>query len=70
MKNFYQFEPEVSINEKNIIFFDDKGSILQFDENSNLVWKKNYYSKSEKKLKPILQFSNNKEFLFGILVGL
>ena len=63
IKNFYQFEPEVSINEKNIIFFDDKGSILQFDENSNLVWKKNYYTKSEKKLKPILQFSNNKEFL-------
>ena len=63
IKNFYQFEPEVSIYKKNIIFFDDKGSILQFDENSNLVWKKNYYTKSEKKLKPILQFSNNKEFL-------
>ena len=28
-----------------------------------MVWKKNYYNKSEKKLKPILQFSNNKEFL-------
>ena len=28
-----------------------------------MVWKKNYYTKSEKKLKPILQFSNNKEFL-------
>ncbi len=63
IKNFYQFEPEVSIYKKNIIFFDDQGSILQFDENSNLVWKRNYYTKSEKKLKPILQFSNNKEFL-------
>ena len=28
-----------------------------------MVWKKNYYTKFEKKLKPILQFSNNKEFL-------
>ncbi len=63
IKNFYQFEPEVSLNKKNIIFFDNKGSILQFDKNSNLIWKKNYYKKSEKKLKPILQFSNNEEFL-------
>ena len=34
-----------------MIFFDNKGSILKFDENSKLIWKKNYYTKSEKKLK-------------------
>ena len=42
-----------------IIFFDNKGSILKFDKNSKLIWKKNYYTKSEKKLKPILQFAND-----------
>ena len=59
IKNFYKFEPVPSFHDRNIIFFDDKGSILKFDEKSNLVWKKNYYSKSEKKLKPILQFAND-----------
>tara|TARA_A100001015_G_scaffold123151_1_gene136512 strand:- start:518 stop:1819 length:1302 start_codon:yes stop_codon:yes gene_type:complete len=63
IKNFYQFEPVISFNNKNIIFFDDKGTILQFDKNSKLIWKKNYYSKSEKKLDPILQFANNNKFL-------
>ena len=59
IKNFYQFEPKISFNNKDLIFFDNKGSILKFDNKSKLIWKKNYYSKSEKKLKPILQFANN-----------
>jgi len=63
IKNFYQSEPEISFYKENIIFFDNKGSILNFDNNSKLIWKKNYYSKSEKKLFPILQFANNGEFL-------
>ena len=63
IKNFYKYEPEISFLQNDIIFFDNKGTILKFDENSKLIWKKNYYSKSEKKLNPILQFSNNKEIL-------
>ena len=63
IKNFYQYDPTISFQDKNIIFFDNKGSILKFNENSKLIWKKNYYSKNEKKLKPILQFANNKNFL-------
>ncbi len=59
IKNFYQFEPKLSFLYKDIIFFDNKGSILRFNEESKLVWKKNYYSKSEKKLNPIMQFANN-----------
>ncbi len=59
IKNFYQFEPNISFINNNIIFFDKKGSILKFDDSSKLVWKKNYYSKLEKKLNPILQFANN-----------
>ena len=63
IENFYQAEPVISFYGENIIFFDDKGTILQFDKNSRLVWKKNYYTKSEKKLDPILQFANNNQFL-------
>ena len=59
IKNFYQFEPAISLYLNNFIFFDNKGTILQFNDLSKLIWKKNYYSKSEKKLKPILQFANN-----------
>ena len=63
IKNFYQFEPIISFVDKDIIFFDNKGSILKFDEKSKLIWKKNYYSKSEKKLNPILQFTNDDNIL-------
>ena len=63
IKNFYQFEPTISFNNDNVIFFDNKGTILQFDNHSKLVWKKNYYSKLEKKLNPILQFANDGNFL-------
>ena len=61
--NFYQYNPTISFENNNIIFFDNKGSILKFDEDSNLIWKKNYYSKSEKKLKPVLLLANNKKIL-------
>ena len=37
--------------------------LIKVNNKSKLIWKKNYYSKSEKKLKPILQLSNNKKFL-------
>ena len=63
IKNFHQYEPEISFFENEIIFFDNIGSILRFNENSKLVWKKNYYNKSQKKLNPILQFANNGRFL-------
>ena len=56
---FERYEPEIIINEDTIIFFDDKGTILKFDNNSKLLWKKNYYTKTEKKNKPFLFFANN-----------
>ena len=65
IKKFHQFEPVISFDNKNIIFFDNKGSVLKFDEKSKLIWRKNYYSKSEKKQKPILQFANNGKILIA-----
>ena len=64
IKNFYQVESEITFHEDNFIFFDNKGSLINFDINSKLIWKKNYYSKSEKKLNPKLQFINYNKFLF------
>jgi len=63
IENFNQYQPEISFHDDSIIFFDKKGSILKFNNKSKLLWKKNYYSKSEKKLNPILQFVNNKKYL-------
>jgi outer membrane protein assembly factor BamB len=40
-----------------LIFFDNKGTIIRYDLNSKVVWKKNIYSKSEKKLNPKLFFA-------------
>ena len=61
--NFDQFEPEIVFDNNNVIFFDNKGSILKFDEFSKLIWKINYYKKTEKKLKPILTFANDQNNL-------
>ena len=61
--NFNQFEPEIVFDNNNVIFFDNKGSILKFDEFSKLIWKINYYKKTEKKLKPILTFANDQNNL-------
>ena len=55
--NFSQFNFEPLILEDGLIFFDKKGNILRFNNNQKIIWKKNYYSKTEKKLNPILSFS-------------
>ena len=63
IKNFHQYDTKISFYNSDIIFFDNKGSILRFNEDSDLVWKKNNYSKLEKKQNPILFFENNKKTL-------
>jgi len=63
IQNFDQYEPEIVIDKNNIIFFDNKGNILKFDNNAKLKWKKNNYSKTEKKMNPILFFATNKNYL-------
>ena len=57
IKYFENFNPELVFDKKNLIFFDKKGSIIKFNDTSKIIWKKNYYSKKEKKLLPILNFS-------------
>jgi outer membrane protein assembly factor BamB len=57
IKYFDQFEPEVIFFDKDLVFFDKKGSIIKFDDKSNIKWKVNHYSKKEKKLLPLLRFA-------------
>ena len=63
IKDFEYHEPELNFDGENFIFFDDKGTLLKFDPDFKIIWKKNYYTKQEKKLKPILTFTNNGKLL-------
>ena len=64
IKSFSNFEPEILIDNNHLFYFDSKGSIIKFDNNSNIVWKQNHYSKQDKKLQPILFFGKSGEDLF------
>ena len=58
---FNSVNSQITITEKDeLIFFDGKGNIFKLDKNLILIWKKNLYSKKEKKLYPILNISYSK----------
>ena len=64
ISQFNQYQPELLFtNKNNLIFFDDKGTILNFGINKRLIWKKNIYSKNEKKQNPILYFDSNDKII-------
>ena len=62
--NFSGFEPEILVDNQNLFFFDNKGSVIKFDKDSKVKWKKNYYSKSDKRNNPILFLASEKNNLF------
>ena len=64
IENFSGFEPEILVDDRNLYFFDNKGSLIKFNKVSNIEWKKNYYSKSDKKNNPILFLALEKDNLF------
>ena len=55
--DFNFISPNPLFYNKNIIFYDNKGAIIFYDENQKIVWKNNFYDKSEKKTKPRLNFA-------------
>ena len=63
ISDYHKLDPDLIFHNNGIIFFDDKGNILNFDDNSKLIWKKNIYSKNEKKIKPLLSMQNYKNNL-------
>ena len=42
IENFNRYEPRPLLLNENIIFFDNKGYILNFNIKGDLLWKKNY----------------------------
>ena len=64
IENFSGFEPEILVDETGLYFFDNKGSLIKFNKSSNVEWKRNYYSKSDKKNNPILFLATEKNNLF------
>ena len=62
--NFDQYQPDLLLTQNQTLnFFDDKGSVLNFDQESKLLWKTNVYKKKDQKLKPILYFASNDNVL-------
>jgi outer membrane protein assembly factor BamB len=61
--NFNQNQPEVIFVGENVIFFNNKGSIIKFNNLSKTIWEKNHYTKKERKIKPFLFFAKNKNIL-------
>tara|TARA_B100000035_G_scaffold265818_1_gene238290 strand:+ start:137 stop:1435 length:1299 start_codon:yes stop_codon:yes gene_type:complete len=55
--NQLDFKP-IFLND-GLIFFDKKGTIIRYDNKNKVLWKKNFYTKSEKKLNPKLNFVIN-----------
>ena len=62
--NFNQ--PELSFtNDESIVFFDGKGSIFKINKDLKEIWKVNYYTKKEKKLKPIIYLAQSDKKLIA-----
>ena len=66
IKNFNYINPDLLIGRDNsLIFFNEKGTILKFNQESKLVWKKNIYSKKEIKQNPLIFFATNNKILIA-----
>ena len=61
--NFEYIDTQPVFYKEHIIFSDNKGTIILYNQNQKIIWKKNYYSKNEKKLKPRLNFATYKNIL-------
>ena len=66
IKNINNINLKPIILSDGIIFFDKKGNVIRYNDKQKIVWKKNYYSKFEKKLNPILNFVLDEENLIII----
>ncbi len=59
LNDFNQLNFEPLILNDGLIIFDKKGNIIRFNEDEKIVWKNNFYTKSEKKLNPLLTLAIN-----------
>ena len=61
--DFDFISPNPLFYNKNLVFYDNKGAITLYDENQKILWKRNFYNKSEKKINPRLNFAIKKNIL-------
>ena len=66
LDNLDQFSLKPAFLSEGLIFFDNKGTVLRFNDEQKVIWKNNFYSKSEKKLKPKLNFAIDNENLIVV----
>jgi len=55
--DFDFISPNPLFYNKNLVFYDNKGALTFYDESQKILWKNNFYNKSEKKIKPRLNFA-------------
>ena len=55
--DFNFISPSPLFYNNNLVFYDNKGEITLYDENQKTLWKNNFYNKSEKKIRPRLNFA-------------
>ena len=63
IKNFSNFEPTIVFKSDGIIFFEKQGTLKKYDYSQKLIWKKNFYSKQEKKSDILLNITHENDIL-------
>ena len=63
IKNFSNFEPTIVFKSDGIIFFEKQGTLKKYDYSQKLIWKKNFYSKQEKKSNILLNITHENDIL-------
>lgn len=61
--DFDFISPSPLFYNNNLVFYDNKGEITLYDENQKTLWKNNFYNKSEKKIRPRLNFALKNDIL-------
>ena len=61
--DFDFISPSPLFYNNNLVFYDNKGEITLYDENQKTLWKNNFYNKSEKKIRPRLNFALKDDIL-------
>ena len=63
IKNFSNFEPRIVFNPEGLIFFEKEGTLKKYDYSQELIWKKNIYSKQEKKSDILINLAYENDIL-------
>jgi len=63
IKNFSNFEPRIVFNPEGLIFFEKEGTLKKYDYSQELIWKKNIYTKQEKKSDILINLAYENDIL-------